>query len=59
VPRRDAARGAADGGPECDADVAHRRTNHPDEPFMAYGKFFRDRQKRRHGGKDGREGRSR
>jgi uncharacterized short protein YbdD (DUF466 family) len=45
------------GVPDYDAYVAHRRANHPDEPFMTYDEFFRDCQERRYGGKDGRLGR--
>lgn len=45
------------GVPDYDAYVAHRRANHPDEPFMTYEEFFRDCQERRYGGKDGRMGR--
>ena len=36
------------GVPDYDTYVAHRRASHPDEPFMTYVEFFRERQQARY-----------
>jgi uncharacterized short protein YbdD (DUF466 family) len=42
------------GLPDYDRFVAHRRAHHPGEPVPTYAEFFRERQDRRYGTKDGR-----
>jgi uncharacterized short protein YbdD (DUF466 family) len=44
------------GLPEYSTYVAHMETTHPDQPFMSYEEFFRERQQARYGG-DGKVGR--
>jgi uncharacterized short protein YbdD (DUF466 family) len=36
------------GVPDYETYVAHRRTNHPDQPIMTYVEFFRERQAARY-----------
>jgi len=36
------------GVPDYETYVAHRRTNHPDQPVMTYEAFFRERQEARY-----------
>ena len=38
------------GLPDYDAYVTHRENTHPDEPYMTYEEFFRERQQARYGG---------
>ena len=42
------------GVPDYDTYVAHRRTNHPDQPIMTYEEFFIERQEARYGVSKGR-----
>ena len=44
------------GIPDYDNYVTHMRTNHPDQPYMTYEEFFRERQDARYGGGDGKGG---
>jgi len=37
------------GVPDYDVYLAHRQTNHPDQPVMNKAEFFRDSQDRRYG----------
>ncbi|WP_117084948.1 YbdD/YjiX family protein, partial [Klebsiella pneumoniae] len=43
------------GIPDYDNYVEHMQTNHPDQPYMTYDEFFRERQQARYGG-DGKGG---
>ena len=43
------------GIPDYDNYVTHMQTNHPDQPYMTYEEFFRERQQARYGG-DGKGG---
>ncbi len=43
------------GFPDYDGYVQHMKLNHPDQPFMSYEEFFRERQNARYGG-DGSKG---
>jgi len=45
------------GVPDYDHYVEHRRAHHPDLPVMSYEEFFRERQKSRYAGEDGKIGR--
>jgi uncharacterized short protein YbdD (DUF466 family) len=36
------------GVPDYETYVAHRRTNHPNQPIMTYVEFFRERQQSRY-----------
>jgi uncharacterized short protein YbdD (DUF466 family) len=36
------------GVPDYETYVAHRRTNHPNQPIMTYVEFFRERQQARY-----------
>ena len=42
------------GVPDYETYVAHRRENHPEEPIMTYGEFFRERQHARYAVSNGR-----
>lgn len=44
------------GIPDYDNYVQHMKDNHPDKPVMTYNEFFRERQKARYGGGDGKGG---
>jgi uncharacterized short protein YbdD (DUF466 family) len=37
------------GIPDYDNYVTHMQTNHPDQPYMTYEEFFRERQQARYG----------
>ncbi|MDR0219348.1 MAG: YbdD/YjiX family protein [Enterobacteriaceae bacterium] len=43
------------GVPDYDTYVQHMKDKHPDQPYMSYEEFFRERQNARYGG-DGKEG---
>ncbi len=43
------------GIPDYDNYVTHMQTNHPNQPYMTYEEFFRERQQARYGG-DGKGG---
>lgn len=45
----------ADWHSDYDNYVTHMQTNHPDQPYMTYEEFFRERQQARYGG-DGKGG---
>ena len=39
------------GVPDYEVYVAHMQVTHPDQPYMTYQEFFRERQEARYGGK--------
>ncbi len=41
------------GIPDYETYVAHRKTTHPDEPYMTYEEFFRERQAARYSFENG------